>query len=117
MINASVARIAWALTIWGSLSILLILVDAPVWLRLPIVGLFSVLGVGCAAVLALRIRSAALAVGTAVATGLASLMACSLITLYAGDTSGFGTLVIQAAIVWGLSAWVLRRETSSAAPR
>ncbi|MDZ7577869.1 MAG: hypothetical protein U0904_06825 [Candidatus Nanopelagicales bacterium] len=113
----STQRAALALVMWAAVSVLLVVMQAPVWLRMPVVGLFSLLGVGFATLLVVRIRTVALAIAVVVSVGLASLILCSLIVLYARESSGLGTLVLQAVIVWATSVWVLRRGAAREAAR
>lgn len=101
---------AWALIAWALVSVALTAIAAPVWLRLPVVGLFALLGVGLAAVLALQIRQLALGLGIAIATGFASLILASEAVLYAGTWSPLRALSLQAAVVIALSGYVAIRE-------
>lgn len=110
-----VTRAAWASAAWGPLSIILFVIDAPVWLRLPVVGLFCLLGVGVAAVLLLEIRTAALAIAVGVPVGIAALIVSSLAMLYTRGFSASGTLVMEAALSWALSAWALWRLSAGRA--
>lgn len=102
--------IAWLVIVWGPLSIMLVLVNAPTWIRLPVVGLFTLFGVGLAAVLLLRIETIALMLSIMISVGVASLIVVSLIFLYVDQFSAFGTLVVEASAAWIMAALILRRE-------
>lgn len=103
-------QVAWLIVVWGPLSIVLVLLNAPAWLRLPLVGTFTVLGVGIAAVLVLRITDIALLLSVMISVGVSTLIVVSLVFLYVSSFSSFGTLVVQAVLAWGLAALVLYRE-------
>lgn len=110
MKHLSWTNMAWALMIWSLASIALVLVSAPVWLRLPVVGLFAVLAVGLATVLVVGIRQVPQAIGIAIATGLASLILASEAVLYAGTWSPLRALTLQALLVISLCGYVVIRE-------
>lgn len=110
MKHFSLVSSAWALIIWSVVSIALVLISAPVWLRLPIVGLFALLAVGFATVLVLEIRQVPLAIGIVIASGLASLILASEVVLYAGTWSPLRALVLQALLVISLCSYVAIRE-------
>ncbi|MEI6623477.1 MAG: hypothetical protein WCP28_16395 [Actinomycetes bacterium] len=96
--------IAWALIIWSAVAILLAVTSAPVWVRLPVVGPFTLLAVGLAAVLVIGIRQPGLALAVAISVGLSSLILTSEIVLYAGTWSPLRALILQVVLVVSLSA-------------
>lgn len=103
-------QVAWATAIWGPVSIVLVLVGAPMWLRLPVVGLFSLIGFGLVVVVSLRIESPALALTVGIGAGFAALIVSSLMFLYTGGFSALGPLIVEAAGCWVLAALILSRE-------
>ncbi len=104
---------AAALVAWSIVSIVLVWVDAPSWLRLPIVGVFSLTGFGLVVVLALRIRSVPLGFAVTIAVGVSCLILCSEVVLYTRGFSSMRTLLLQSVLVWIVAVWVARREISA----
>lgn len=107
-------RLAYVLIGWSTLSLILVMIDAPTWLRLPIVGLYSLIGVGAAVVLALGIPLDRLALGLAIATGLSSLILFSELVMYTYRFSALLTLVLQVLSVIGLAGSVIWRALPAA---
>ena len=104
---------AAALVAWSIVSIVLVWVDAPTWLRLPIVGVFSLIGFGLVVVLALRIRSVPLGFAITIAVGVSCLILCSETVLYTRGFSAMRTLLLQSVLLWIVAVWVARREIAA----
>jgi len=95
---------------WAAVALLLVEFETPWWVRLPVVGLFSLLGVGLAVVLVLRISQPAIAIAITISVGFSSLIVASLVPLLLFGASALGTLAIQSMVVWVLAAGALRDE-------
>lgn len=95
---------------WAAVAVLLVEFETPWWVRLPVVGLFSLLGVGLTVVLVLRISQPAIAIAITISVGFSSLILASLIPLWLFGASALGTLAVQSTVVWVLAAGALRDE-------
>lgn len=115
MIRVTRSSALSVLPAWATIAVLLVQFDAPSWVRLPVVGTFSLLGVGLTVTLILRITQLAIAISVTVAVGLSSLILASLVPLWLFRESAAGTLVIQAGAVWVLVVWALRDTLRSGA--
>lgn len=89
---------------------LLELVVAPMWIRLPVVGVYAVAAVGLAAVALMRIGEPALALTVGLGVGVASLVIFSLVPLLLVAFSGVVGLALQVLTVLAVSAWILRGD-------
>jgi hypothetical protein len=98
---------AWFMLGWSALSLILVLAQAPMALRLPIVGPYAALAVGCAVVVVMRIKMVALAIGLAIAIGISALNLISLFYLYAFGSSPLLAFTTEVAIVTAAAAWII----------
>lgn len=107
-------RIALGLVVWTAVAALGFWLNAPLFLRLPINGLYSLFAVGVAVVLLLRIEPIPMAISLTIAVGFTSLILASQLTLYTDiGFSAAWTMAAQAAVVVVLSAIVWFTAKSS----
>ncbi len=87
---------------WAFASVVLVTSTAPAWMKVPVVGPFTTLGVGMAVLLRLPGVSGLVAVAVTLVAGLGSLMLLSEIVVYAGlwrTWGALGVVVTQALLV------------------
>lgn len=105
-------RIAIGLIVWTALAALLFWLNAPLFLRLPINGIYAVFAVGFAVVLLLKIEPVPIALGLSTAVGFTSLILASQLTLYTPiGFSAAWTMAAQATAVVVLSLIVIMQTS------